>query len=108
MDFVEVAEAAGLMPQIDNLLLFRCVQVVRRLLLKNRDIGLFCGISAATLNDAGLFPQMVQFMAANRALAPSLVFEFRQSVWRELGPLEQESLAALRDLGFRFCMSHVG
>ena len=34
---------------------FRCVQVVRRLLLKNRDIGLFCNVSGATLTDAEFF-----------------------------------------------------
>ena len=45
-DFIDIAESAGLMPKIDNLLLFRCVQVVRRLQLKNRDVGLFCNISA--------------------------------------------------------------
>ena len=44
-DFLAHAEAAGLMPKIDNLVVFRCVQVVRRLLLKNRDIGLFCNMS---------------------------------------------------------------
>jgi cyclic-di-GMP phosphodiesterase TipF (flagellum assembly factor) len=105
--YKEIAEAQGLMPRIDNILLFRCVQVVRRLLLKNRDIGLFCGISAATLNDPGLFPQMSQFMDANRAIAPSLILELDQAAWRSMGPLEQESLAALRELGFRFSMGTV-
>ncbi len=76
-------------------------------MLKNREIGLFCNISATTLNDPQYFPQMVQFMEANRALAPSLVLEFKQSAWRDMGPLELESLAALRELGFRFCMDQV-
>ena len=49
-DFLHAAEAGGLMPKIDNLLVFRSVQVVRRLQLKNRDIGLFCNISESTLN----------------------------------------------------------
>jgi cyclic-di-GMP phosphodiesterase TipF (flagellum assembly factor) len=106
-EFLEPAEANGLLGRIDNLLLFRCVQVVRRLLLKNREIGLFCNISAATLNDPQFFPQMAEFMEANRAIAPSLVLEFRQSAWRDMGPLEMESLAALRELGFRFCMDQV-
>ena len=44
-DFVAAAESGGLMPKIDNLVVFRCVQVVRRLLLKNREIGLFCNVS---------------------------------------------------------------
>src|SRR5258708_20225926 len=45
-DFLPYAEAGGLMPKIDNLMLFRCVQVVRRLLAKNREIGVFCNVSA--------------------------------------------------------------
>ncbi len=106
-EFLAPAEAGGLLARIDHLLLFRCVQVLRRLLIKNREIGLFCNISATTLNDSQYFPQMVQFMEANRVLAPALVLEFKQSAWREMGPLELEGLASLRELGFRFCMDQV-
>jgi cyclic-di-GMP phosphodiesterase, flagellum assembly factor TipF len=106
-DFLDHAEKAGLMPKIDNLLLFRCVQVLRRLLLKNRDIGLFCNLSLATLSDGEVFPQFLDFVEANRALAPSLVFEFTQAAFRAIGPLEQEALGALSDRGFRFSMDHV-
>ena len=106
-EFLDAAEAGGLMPQIDNMLLFRSVQVVRRLQLKNRDIGLFCNIAASMLNDPRMFPEILQFMDANRALAPSLMLEFKQSMLRAMGPIETESLAALRDLGFRFCMDGV-
>ncbi len=107
VDFLPHAEAAGLMPPIDNLLLFRCVQVLRRLLLKNRDIGMFCNISATTLADSAVFPQLLEFMEANRALAPSLTFEFTQSAVRAMGPIETESLAALASRGFRFSMDNV-
>jgi cyclic-di-GMP phosphodiesterase, flagellum assembly factor TipF len=106
-DFIEYAEGCGLMPKIDNMLLFRCVQVMRRLQLKNRDVGLFCNISAATLTDAAYFKQFLDFMDANRALAPSLMFEFTQEAYRAFGPLEHESLAALAEHGFRFSMDHV-
>ena len=106
-DFLEAAEAGGLMPRIDKLLLFRSVQVVRRLQLKNRDIGLFCNIAASTLNDKELFPEILTFMDANRALASSLMLEMRQNTLRAMGPLETESLAALRELGFRFSMDQV-
>jgi len=68
-DFIPHAEAGGLMPKIDNLLVFRCVQVIRRLLLKNREIGLFCNLSPKTLADGVIFPQFLEFMEANRALA---------------------------------------
>ncbi len=69
-DFIEYAESVGLMPKIDNLLLFRCVQVTRRLQLKSRDVGLFCNVSASTLSDPSFFRQFLDFMDANRALAP--------------------------------------
>jgi cyclic-di-GMP phosphodiesterase TipF (flagellum assembly factor) len=105
-DFLKFAEAGGLMPKLDHLTVLRCVQVVRRLLLKNRDIGLFCNLAGMTLADAG-FPQLLEFAKANRAIAPALVFEFSQSAVRAMGPLEHESLAALAARGFRFSMDNV-
>ena len=106
-EFVEAAEAAGLMPKIDNLLLFRAVQVVRRLQLKSRDVGIFCNVSPATLIDPMQFRQFLEFVDANRALADAVIFEFKQSAWRNFGPIEQESLSALAERGFRFSMDHV-
>jgi cyclic-di-GMP phosphodiesterase, flagellum assembly factor TipF len=107
-DYLSYAEHGGLIPIIDNLLLLRCVQVVRRLAAKSRDIGLFCDIAGASLLDADFVPDFSEFMNANRALASSLVLEFSQASVRAMGPLEQESLAALADLGFRFSMDQVG
>jgi cyclic-di-GMP phosphodiesterase TipF (flagellum assembly factor) len=106
-EFMSFAESGGLMPRIDNLMLFRCVQVVRRLTARNREIGLFCNISGSTLLDPEFFPQLTDFMQANRALAPSLVLEFEQSTMRAMGPLEHESLGAFTDLGFRFSLDHL-
>jgi cyclic-di-GMP phosphodiesterase TipF (flagellum assembly factor) len=106
-EFISQAEAGGLMPKIDNLVVFRCVQVLRRLLLKNREVGVFCNLSVATLTDAVVFPQLLEFLDANRAIAPSLVLEFTQAGLRGAGPIETESLAALKACGFRFSMDNV-
>jgi cyclic-di-GMP phosphodiesterase TipF (flagellum assembly factor) len=106
-DFLPYAEIGGLMPKIDNLMMFRCVQVVRRLLAKNREIGLFCNLSSSTLVDAETFPQFTEFMEANKAIAPALVFEFTQGALRQMGPIENESLAALRERGYRFSLDNV-
>jgi cyclic-di-GMP phosphodiesterase TipF (flagellum assembly factor) len=105
-DFLQYAEAGGLLPKLDQLTVLRCVQVVRRLLLKNRDIGLFCHVSSATLTDAS-FPQVLEFLEANRAIAGSLVFEFTQSAVRAMGPIEHENLATLAERGFRFSMGNL-
>ena len=106
-DFIDEAEAAGLMPRIDNLLIFRSVQVTRRLQLKSRELGVFCNISPSTLTDAAYFKQFLDFMDANRALADSLILEFTQKAYRSFGPIEQESLSALAERGFRFSMDNV-
>jgi cyclic-di-GMP phosphodiesterase, flagellum assembly factor TipF len=105
-DFLPYAEAASLVPKLDSLAVLRCVQVVRRLLLKNRDIGVFCNLSGATLTDAG-FPQLLELVEANRAIAPSLIFEFTQSAVRTMGPAERAGLAALAGRGFRFSMDNL-
>jgi cyclic-di-GMP phosphodiesterase TipF (flagellum assembly factor) len=105
-DFLPYAEAGSLMPKLDGLSVLRCVQVVRRLLLKNRDIGLFCNLSGASLTDPE-FPQLLELLEANRAIASALVFEFTQSAVRAMGPLDHESLAALAERGFRFSMDNL-
>jgi cyclic-di-GMP phosphodiesterase TipF (flagellum assembly factor) len=107
-DFLPAATACGLMPRIDNFMLLRCVQVVRRLMIKNRDVGLICNVAAAMLADAKYFPQFTEFVEANRALAPALAFEFTQAACRAFGPKETEGLGILRSLGFRFSMDNVG
>ena len=106
-DFLADAEKANLMARIDNVQLFRCVQVLRRLLLQNREIGLFCNVSVPTLNDTDVFRQFYDFLEANRALTTSLTLEFTQGSLRSMGPLEQESLASLSSLGYRFSMDRV-
>src|SRR6185436_2123052 len=106
-DFFGPAEGSGLMPAIDNLMVFRSVQVVRRPSTKNREVGLFCNVSAATLANGIVFQEIADFLGANRVLAPYLVFEFSQEAVRAMGPIEQECLATLAEQGFRFSMDHM-
>ncbi len=106
-DFVSTAEAAGLMGQIDHMVILRCVQVLRRLMARSKDVGMFCNVSGATLGNPAAFGQCLDFLEANRALASSLVLEFKQSAFRHLGPVESEHLAALHRLGFGFSIDNV-
>ena len=106
-EFIDIAESIGLLPKLDILLLFRCVQVLRRLQLKSRDVGLFCNVSASTLSDPVYFRQLLDFMDANRVLSTALIFEFTQRAYRAFGPLEHEGLAALAERGFRFSLDHI-
>ncbi|HJZ21930.1 MAG TPA: EAL domain-containing protein [Bradyrhizobium sp.] len=106
-DFVSVAETAGLIGRIDHMLMLRCVQVLRRLMVRNKDVGVFCNVAAATLGSPATFAPCLDFLEANRALAASLVLEFKQATFRNLGPTETENLAALAQRGYRFSIDHV-
>jgi len=106
-DFIGSARKAGLAPPIDQRLVLRCVQIVRRLAAKNRDVSLFLNIAPETLASGGLFPEILGYLDANRALAPSLVLEFSQAVFRALGPAEQINLAQLAERGFPISLDRV-
>jgi cyclic-di-GMP phosphodiesterase TipF (flagellum assembly factor) len=106
-EFISVAEASGLIGRIDNMVMLRSVQVLRRLMVRNKDVGVFCNVAASTLGNSTSFAQCLDFLEANRALAPSLVLEFKQSTFRSLGPAGTENLAALAQRGFRFSIDHV-
>src|ERR1700744_1553338 len=106
-DFVGIAEAAGLIGRIDHMVMLRCVQVLRRLMARNKEVGIFCNVSAATLAHPGTFAQCLDFLDANRSLAPSFILEFKQATLRNLGQTESEHLAALAQRGFRFSVDHV-
>jgi cyclic-di-GMP phosphodiesterase TipF (flagellum assembly factor) len=106
-DFIAIAEAAGLIGRIDHMVMLKCVQVLRRLMVRNKDVGVFCNVAAATLANPTTFAQCLDFLEANRALASSFVLEFKQATFRNLGATESEHLAALAQRGFRFSIDHV-
>ncbi|HEX4890046.1 MAG TPA: EAL domain-containing protein, partial [Alphaproteobacteria bacterium] len=105
--YIGVAEAAGIVSTIDNFLLLRCVQLIRRLHNRNRGVIIFCNISAHSVRDQGFFPQFVDFMEQNADLAGSMIFEFSQSTVEENTALEWRQLARLAKQGYRFSMDNL-
>jgi cyclic-di-GMP phosphodiesterase TipF (flagellum assembly factor) len=106
-EYLAVAEPAGLVTAIDNLLLFRCVQIVRRLARQDRRVGVFCNVSLASLGDEEFFPQFYDLLRANRDLAPALIFEVGQAAFEGRNALQARNMAKLADLGFRFSLDKV-
>jgi cyclic-di-GMP phosphodiesterase TipF (flagellum assembly factor) len=105
--YMKIAAPAGLMSVVDNLLLFRCVQLVRKLSGRHRDVGVFCNISADTLTDTEFFPQFLEYMHQHRDLASNIVFEFAQGALAQAGNKGAENLAYLSSLGFALSLDHV-
>ena len=105
--YMQIAGQAGLMSVVDNLLLFRCVQIVRRLTQKSRDIGIFCNISGDTLTDKEFFPQFLDYMRVNKDLAGQIIFEFSQEAVIKAGLEGERNLTTLANMGFALSMDHV-
>ena len=106
-EYLPAAEPEGLVSAIDNLLLFRCVQIVRRLAKQDRKVAIFCNISLASLADEVFFPQFLEFLSQNRDTASGLIFELGQAAFEARGPIEARNMAKLADLGFRFSIDKV-
>ena len=106
-EYLSVAEPGGLMSAIDNLLLFRCVQIVRRLAKNDRKVGIFCNIALGSLADEAFFPQFLEFLAQNKDMAGALIFELGQPAFDQRGSVEARNMAKLADLGFRFSLDKV-
>jgi cyclic-di-GMP phosphodiesterase TipF (flagellum assembly factor) len=106
-EYLSVAEPAGMVTAIDNLLLFRCVQIVRRLASQERRVGIFCNVSMASLGDDEFFPQFLELLRANRDLAPALIFEVSQAAFDARNSVQARNMGKLAELGFRFSLDKV-
>lgn len=105
--YIAIAEREGLVAAIDNMMLFRCVQLVRRTQKKNANIGVFCNISAHSLTDRHFFSNFIEFMADNTALAADLIFEFPYATIANRDEEIEQHLRQLASLGFRFSVDQV-
>ncbi|MDA5193935.1 EAL domain-containing protein [Govanella unica] len=106
-DYLPLAEESGLIGTLDNILLFRCIQVIRRLGPRRPNVRFFCNIASGSLEDQDFFPQFIDFMINNLELADRLVFEFSQADVRRHSREVERSLASLGRRGFHFSMDHV-
>ena len=105
--YLSVAEPEGLVAAIDNLLLFRCVQIVRRLAKQDRKVAIFCNISLSSLGDETFFPQFLEFLSENKDMAGGLIFELGLAAFEQRGSVEARNMAKLADVGFRFSIDKV-
>lgn len=105
-DFLEAARRARLLGLVDNMLLFRCVQIVRRLAERDRRVGVFCNISPNSLTDPQFFPHFLEFMRENRDLAGALIFEIPADRFENRSRQMRDGMEKLTALGFRFSIDH--
>ncbi|MBL4838037.1 MAG: EAL domain-containing protein [Kordiimonadaceae bacterium] len=105
--YMKVAESKGLIGTIDNLLLFRLIQLVRRLGKRRPELRFFCNMSRYSMADEEFFPQFIDFMTLNEEFSSRLVFEISQEDFNVLDGDVLDRLETLGRRGFGFSMDKV-
>jgi len=105
--FVKLAEEGGVIPNVDNLQLLRCIQMIRDTEKRHSTLRFFCNISSNTLRDTGFMTELVQFLAQNSQLAPKLIFELAQEDLATMSADLVPVLDGLGRIGCRFSMDRV-
>jgi cyclic-di-GMP phosphodiesterase TipF (flagellum assembly factor) len=105
--YLDLAERHGLVTAIDNMQLFRCIQILRRIRKSNAGVGFFLNISHHTLADRDFFREFINLMAQNAELAPAIVFEFSQRAMELADDALLRDLDRLAQLGYRFSLDQV-
>ena len=105
--FIPVAEGAGLMPLIDNMMLLRAIKIIRQMDQRSNAKGLFCSLSTQSLVDPDFFPKLVAFLEKNKDLSGRIIFEISQAQKKTAGPIERDGMRRLAGLGFHFSLDKV-
>jgi cyclic-di-GMP phosphodiesterase, flagellum assembly factor TipF len=104
---IPAAENRRVIAKLDTYQVIRSFQILKRLMTRNGDVGMFVNLSVLSLAEGGFFRELMAFLNQNRAMAEFVHFEFTQAALRDMGPLEQESLKALAGTGFRFSVDNI-
>lgn len=105
--YLELATKESLVSVIDNLLLLRCLQILRDRRNDPSDIPYVLNITSNTLNDTGFMNDLVTFLAQYRPLAARLIFEMPFTDIEGAGKILTEMLDGLSQLGCRFSVDQV-
>ncbi|WP_085902864.1 EAL domain-containing protein [Kiloniella majae] len=105
--YVSIATRAGLITAIDNMLLFRCVQIIRKIIRSGEDVSFFVNLSSHTLKDQDFFDDFVDFVRGNIEIAPHLIIEVAQDEFLNLKASELLSLERLMAHGCRLSLDRM-
>lgn len=105
--YMRLAEANNLVGAIDNLILLRCLQILRTMRREDAGTGYFLNIGEGTLRDSKFMNDLLTFVSQFRPLAQRLVFEMRQENVEKPDKRAEPIIRGLSQLGCRFSMDHI-
>ena len=106
-DFYPAADAGGVAGEVDQLALFRSVQIVRRLSARGRSVGIVCRVSSSAISETSFLKDAAAYLDTHKDLKETLILEFAYPTIMELGPVDEEFLKSIVDLGFKLSVGGV-
>lgn len=103
----EILRANGLMQPVDEMFLFRTVQLVSDMPSREPGSYAFCRILPDSLADNAFFGAFTDYLRGNEDLVSSVAFEFREADLIDLDEAGAGALGALVDQGFNLCVSQL-
>lgn len=100
--YIDLAEQAGLMPTIDNAILFRSIQIIRKVQKKDFAMGFFVNISERSLADRFFMESLIEFIDSERQILTRLYFEIKQDAYEVLKTRERKTFDKLISRKCRF------
>ena len=105
--YMRLAQKENLMTTVDNLLLLRCLQILRDRKEQDFDTPYILNVSRETLSDTGFMGDLVTYLSQNRGMSARLIFELPQDEVEALHSDLAPVLDGLSQLGVRFSMDRV-
>ncbi|MEB3702930.1 EAL domain-containing protein [Candidatus Bealeia paramacronuclearis] len=102
--YIDIAEKAGLMPTIDNAILFRSIQIIRKVQKKQFSMGFFVNISERSISDRFFMESLIEFIDAERTILKGLYFELTNEAYSLLRSTENKLHGKLVQRGARFSL----
>lgn len=101
-DYLYPAQSAGLVATLDNLLLFRCISLIRSLGTRRRGTRIFVNLALGSLRDRDFMIDFIRFMREHNDLGHRLVFEIAAEDFFQLEEATKGHLATLSEIGYLF------
>jgi len=106
-EFRKVAAAAGLLPALEQKVIFASSRILKQLISLEKPAGIFCSLSPETLRDESVWEKIHKFVSKNNKLAPSITFEISQRDYLSLTKKERTQLVTLRKLKANIALNNV-
>lgn len=103
----EILRANGLLQPVEDMFLFRTVQLLGGGPSSAPGSYTFCKIKPESLADGAFFRQFAEYLRGVDDLVSSIAFEFREADLIDLDDTGAAALGSLVDLGFNLCVSHL-